>query len=131
MSMTAASSPTRGPTTTRGSFTACRSRIACRVLAGSFPTGSMVASLSGEQLEQVRRQVEELRAAAGTADVAAQALAEADVGRLAEQRLDLSLGLRADAGVRQPRRHRVGTLDAAGRRIDLVREIEAVHVVVH
>src|ERR1051325_1425270 len=111
MSMTAASSPTRGPTTTRGSFTACRSRIACSVRAGSFPTGSMVASLSGEQLEQIRREIEELRAAARAADVGAQALAQPGVDRFADERLDPALRLRADARVRQTRRHRLRALD--------------------
>src|SRR5919204_475074 len=37
--MTAASSPTRGPTTTRGSRGACLSRMDCNTSAGSFPSG--------------------------------------------------------------------------------------------
>src|SRR3989442_1655454 len=39
MSMTAAFSPTRGPTTTRGSLVWCLSKIACSVSAGSLPIG--------------------------------------------------------------------------------------------
>src|SRR5437870_1400678 len=39
MSMTAASSPTRGPTTTRGSLVWCLSKIACSVSARSLPMG--------------------------------------------------------------------------------------------
>src|SRR5256712_4058878 len=39
MSMTAASSPTRGPTTTRGSLSGCLSKIACNVSARSLPIG--------------------------------------------------------------------------------------------
>src|SRR5882724_1306639 len=39
MSMTAASSPTRGPTTTRGSLVWCLSKIACSVSARSLPIG--------------------------------------------------------------------------------------------
>src|SRR5688572_8827855 len=105
MSITAASSPTRGPTTTRGSLTAYRSRMACKVRAGSFPTGRNdigAASISGEQLEQIRREVEELRAAGYSADVAAQPLAQPAVDRLPDERRDLPLRLRADPGVRQP-----------------------------
>src|SRR5216117_286303 len=39
MSMTAASSPTLGPTTTRGSRSGCLSKIACSVSARSLPIG--------------------------------------------------------------------------------------------
>src|SRR5947209_2121569 len=39
MSMTAASSPTFGPTTTRGSRSGCLSKIACSVSAPSLPIG--------------------------------------------------------------------------------------------
>src|SRR5436853_113303 len=39
MSMTAASSPTRGPTTTRGCLVWCLSKIACSVSARSLPMG--------------------------------------------------------------------------------------------
>src|SRR5438105_1252319 len=132
--MTAASSPTRGPTTTRGSFTAWRSRIACSVPAGSFPTGRndiCAASISGEQLEQIRREVEELRAAARAADVTAETLAQPGVDGLADERLDPPLRLGADARVRQTGRDRLRALDPAARGVDLVGEVEAVDVVVH
>src|SRR5262245_13039832 len=58
-------------------------------------------------------------------------LPQATVGRLPEQRPDPPLGLGADTHVRQSRRDVLGTDDPIVREIDLVRDLEAVDVVVH
>src|SRR5262245_42160528 len=141
MAMTAASSPTRGPTTTRGSLVWCLSKIACSVSARSLPIGSdcMPNSVytaptrrhSDQELEQVGGQVVELRAPRLAAEMALDPLAQATVGCLAEQRPDLPLGFGADAQVRQSRRDVLGAHDPTVREIDLVRDLEAVDVVVH
>src|SRR5262245_45949215 len=112
MSMIAASSPTRGPTTTRGSFAGWRSKSACSVAARSLPTGSAVmagpvymrSSPGNGQLQEVGRQVVELGAPRGAADDGLDPPGEPGVERLADQRADPRLGLGADAQVGQARR---------------------------
>src|SRR5438552_9503527 len=53
--MTAASSPTRGPTTTRGSRGVSLSKTARSVSARSFPTGRGLMAASGSILQRLRR----------------------------------------------------------------------------
>src|SRR5262245_4851912 len=141
MSMTAASSPTRGPTTTRGSLVWCLSKIACSVSARSLPIGSdcMPNSVytaptrrhSDQELEQVGGQVVELGAPRLATEMGLDPLAQSTVGRLAEHRADPPLRLGADAHVRQSRGDVLGADEPIARQIDLVRDLEAVDVVVH
>src|SRR4029453_18385665 len=65
------------------------------------------------------------------AEMSLDPLAQSTVGRLAEHRADPPLRLGADAHVRQSRRDVLGADDPIARQVDLVRDLEAVDVVVH
>src|SRR5262245_503371 len=107
MSITAASSPRRGPTITRGSLGACRSRRPPRSAGRSFPTGrrpiarSVYTRRRGE-LEQIDGEVEELGAAGHATLEPLHALGQPRVEGLAQERANLALRFRADAGVGKP-----------------------------
>src|SRR3990172_845650 len=83
-----------------------------------------------EQLQEVGGQIVELGAAPLAAHVGLDALAQPGVHGLAEHRRHPSLGLRADARVGELRRHVLRAHDPSAREVDLVRQLEAVDVVV-
>src|SRR6266571_2187054 len=85
----------------------------------------------GDQLQEIRGQVEQLGAAGFPAKQGLHALAERRVRELADHGRDLPLGLRADALIWQPRGDRIRGHDGSGVEVYLVVEIEAVDVVVH
>src|SRR5713101_7254476 len=85
----------------------------------------------GDQLQEIRCQVEQLGAAGFPAKQGLHALAERRVRGLADHGRDLPLGLRADALIWQPRGDRIRGHDGSGVEVYLVVEIEAVDVVVH
>src|SRR5262245_44941311 len=134
MSITAASSPRRGPTTTRGSLGASRSSRVPRRAGRSFPTGKdpMARSVyprGGGELEKVAGQIEELRAPGRTPEQPLDTPGQFRVEGLAQERAGLPLRFRADARVGQPGGRRLGAHDPARGEIHLVADLEPVHVV--
>src|SRR5262249_45287482 len=88
-------------------------------------------SSAAQELEQVRGQIVELAAAGRATEEDLDALGQRDVGHLAHQRMDPTLRLRAEARVGKPRRDRGCALDPARAGVELVGQLESVHVVVH